>query len=256
MKTKYYIERGDYVAEVEFDSQEQFDEFLKSCQKECDYKNPKEYDYKNPCIQAWAEHKIYLGQGTYYTVEVRDAVGKTDDDLRWETQCPEYEDYAGIRPLRDLTIIYPESVYKDNPTSFDSKRVDWENRQKHVTWNKDGIDRMEHFLGMARHIRARMKIRQRAPRTKDVDLERAVDYHLIDCLPQGEAAIKAGVPANALSRGKGQEILEKRANEVRQSRLIQQDDDDNKSTFQPRIQRKELEGFHKSETLRQGKEKD
>ena len=62
MKTKYLIERLGYAAEVEFDSQEQFDEFLKSCQKEC--------DYKNPCIQAGTEHEIYLGQGTYYTVEV------------------------------------------------------------------------------------------------------------------------------------------------------------------------------------------
>ena len=71
----------------------------------------------------------------------------------------------------------------------------------------------------------------------------------MDGLTQEQAAIKAGVPENALSRGKGMEILARRTREVAMQRSIKQDEGDH-----PRVQRKELDEHYTSEELRRGEE--
>ena len=239
---QFLIERGDYVAEFEFDTQEQFDVFLKFCLKECEGdKRILEGILESISKGKQKEVTCFHDYPVLYGFEYRDDLTKKPDDEFREAS------WVGVKKpyILILTKVYPKSVLDDAPLAFIDKQTNWDKRDKE--YPRESVETIQRYLDRAEQIRKRIiKGRQRAPRTKDIDLQLAIDHHLMDRLSQGEAAIKAGVPENALSRGRGKKMLEERVKGVHRPRSI---------PHQPGVPKKEVEGFHKSETLRQGKKK-
>jgi hypothetical protein len=167
MKEKYLIERGLYVTLCEFDSSDQFDYFLQSCRDECKEINA---SVESEDIPDYAK--------TYYGFQYRDDFSETDDDKRWrELEEGDEQPFFFV-----LTKIYPGSVLADAtkiPISFIDKQANWDTQKK---YSGSDMGAMQHYLDRAAQVQKNMKGRQRAPRTKNIDLERAVDCVLMDGL--------------------------------------------------------------------------
>jgi len=238
MKKKYWIERGRYVASCEFETQDHFDKFLKTCQEKCEKLNAlyKEEEDENP-------RKI-----TRFAFEFRSNLEKTDGELY--TEAPDAPSFVSDFIL---TKIYPDSVLEDAPADLVDKQANWNKRKIYAQEDIWDIETMQQYLDRAEQIWKKMKKRQRAPRTKDVDIERAIDFVVIGGMSQNEASKEAGIPKNSLSRGKGAEKLQNRLNEMAIDRRMNQDEDKPQS---PRVPRKELEAHFVCEELGQGKKKD
>ena len=249
MNQRYFIETDYFAALTEKAlSEEQLKTFLKSCQDDCE-------EYKEHHKVGWfgqdglpvRNRKPFWGMDYLIlglTIENRTSWEKTDVDKAIE--------HGGAVKTDTFVKIYPESVLKTIPPSdVIDKQANWSTRHE-KEYEEEVIRDMsllQKYLDRAEQIRKGGK--QRAPRTKEVDLELAVDFHLIHGLTQEQAEEKAGIPQGALSKGRGSEILLERAKESQKRRTLEQDDD----AHHPRVLRKELEQHFINEELGQGKKK-
>jgi len=146
---KYFVETEHYVAPCEFDSQDQFEKFLKICKEEC--------EDINAHIRERKEIEGFSGYEEHLTFEYRDAFGKTDDDLRQDIQREAYEEYTNSCIVLVQTKIYPASVLKDAPAHFIDKQANWNNRQNDGSGDGHDINRMQKFLNRVAQIRKNKK---------------------------------------------------------------------------------------------------
>ena len=173
---RYLIETEQYVASCEFDTQEHFDRFLKSCQQKCQKTN------------AFINERIECGDfpdwEARYAFEYRDNLNKTDADLKREDLVE-----SGVVSYRLIwTKIYPESVLENDPAILLDKQAKWNNRHKYYAMDKNGIDHMQQYLDRAKQIRKNIEAKNTAAETSEQPPSIADYPHMIQ-VPTG-----VGVP--------------------------------------------------------------
>jgi len=173
---RYLIETEQYVASCEFDTQEQFDQFLEVCQQECED------------INALINERIETGGSSAgearYVFEYRDDMGKSDADLRREY----FVELDDVSYRLIWTRIYPESVPKTNRASFFDKKKKWNKRHEYYAMDKDGIKRMQQYLDRAEQIREDKRAKNTAAETSEQS------PNIADYPRMTQAATGVGVP--------------------------------------------------------------
>ena len=171
-KFRYFIDIGCFVVPCEFDTQEQFYRFREYCKKECE-------DANTRIEKELARQNLPVDAMPRYSFEYRDNFFMTESDKKWEEIIEnDGEPFSII-----LATIYPESVLDNAPPAFIDRQANWKNRNKRKYHDarreeaaKKDIDSIERYLERAKQIRKNLTGRLRAPRTTEIDLERAVDY--------------------------------------------------------------------------------